>query len=82
MDFRASDSALRMNRSSSFILRKQIFGVSEYEQIFSGNTGSAPGELKADVIQDQSSKQRAFLLGESLAPDLLRVNPQNYGHEN
>jgi recombination protein RecA len=45
-------------------------------KFFRLNTGSALAELKADVIRDRSSKQRAFLLGESLASDLLRVNPQ------
>ena len=63
-------------------LEKQIFGETEHEQIFSGNTGSALAELKGDVIRDGSPKQGAFLLGESLAPDLLRVSPQKYGHEN
>src|SRR6266571_4397597 len=80
--FRASDSALRMNRSSLLIWRKQIFGATEHEQIFLGNTGAASAGPKADVIRDRSSKQRAFLLGESVAADLLRVNPQKFGSRN
>ena len=62
--------------------RKQIFGATEHEQIFLGNTGSASAGPKADVIRDRFSKQQAFLLGESVAADLLRANPQKYGHEN
>ena len=49
---------------------------------FSGNAGSASAEPNAGVIRDRFSKQRAFLLGESVAADLLRANPQKYGHEN
>jgi hypothetical protein len=71
-----------MNRSSLLILGKQIFGATEQEQIFLGNTGLASAEPKADVIRDRLSKQGAFLLGESVGADLLRVNPQKYGHEN
>ena len=49
---------------------------------FSGNAGSASAEPNAGVIRDRFSKQRAFLLGESVAADLLRANPQKYAHEN
>jgi hypothetical protein len=71
-----------MNRSSSFVFMQQIFGATELEQIFLGSTGSAFASPKAKVNRLRSSKQRAFLLGESIAADLLRVNPQKYGHEN